>query len=77
MEKELYPLLRPRRGISSPAANFLVLPLLEEFADVIPDELLAGLPPMRDIQYYIDFVPGASIPNKPAYIMSSKEHEEL
>ncbi|GKG33700.1 hypothetical protein Tco_0433859, partial [Tanacetum coccineum] len=36
-----------------------VISILEEFADVGPQELPSGLPPMRDIQHCIDFVPGA------------------
>ncbi|CAL8992672.1 unnamed protein product, partial [Prunus brigantina] len=51
--------------------------LLQEFQDVIPKEIPAGLPPMRDIQHCIDFIPGAAIPNKAAYRMNPKEFEEL
>ena len=51
--------------------------ILDEFNDVVPEEIPSGLPPMRDIQHYIDFVPGAALPNKAAYRMSQKEHEEL
>ena len=51
--------------------------MLKEFEDVVPDEIPHGLPPMRDIQHQIDLVPGAVLPNKPAYRISPKEHEEL
>ncbi|GJS20332.1 RNA-directed DNA polymerase [Tanacetum coccineum] len=51
--------------------------ILDDFADVVPDELPPGLPSMRGIQHCIDFVPGAVIPHKAAYRMNPKEHEEL
>ncbi|CAN1136352.1 hypothetical protein LINPERPRIM_LOCUS21041, partial [Linum perenne] len=38
-----------------------------EFEDVFPEETPKGLPPIRGIEHQIDFVPGASIPNKAAY----------
>ncbi|GKB11401.1 putative reverse transcriptase domain-containing protein [Tanacetum coccineum] len=41
-----------------------VAPIIEEFADVFPNELPPGLPPMRDIQHCIDFIPGAVIPHQ-------------
>ncbi|KAM0004285.1 putative nucleotidyltransferase, Ribonuclease H [Helianthus debilis subsp. tardiflorus] len=54
-----------------------VTPLLNEFSDIFPDDIPAGLPMMRDIQHCIDFLPGSSIPNKPAYRMNPKDYTEL
>ncbi|XP_076920042.1 uncharacterized protein LOC143581054 [Bidens hawaiensis] len=51
--------------------------LLSEFSDVFLGEIPAGLPLVRDIQHCIDFLPGASVPNKPAYRMNPKEFTEL
>ena len=50
---------------------------MAEFVDVVHEEIPHGLPPMRDIQHQIELVPGSVLPNKPAYRMIPKEHEEL
>ncbi|RVW87269.1 Transposon Ty3-I Gag-Pol polyprotein [Vitis vinifera] len=55
----------------------LLLPLLEEFKDMMPDEILIGLPPMRNIQHCIDLVPRATLPNKAVYRMNSFQQAEL
>ena len=41
--------------------------LLEEFADIVVDELPHSLPPMRSVSHHIDLIPGASLLNKVAY----------
>ena len=55
----------------------LVNYLLQDFEDVFPEEMPSGLPPIRGIEHQIDFVPGASIPNRPAYRSNPKETKEL
>uniref|UniRef100_A0A2N9H3I3 Uncharacterized protein n=1 Tax=Fagus sylvatica TaxID=28930 RepID=A0A2N9H3I3_FAGSY len=37
----------------------------------------SGLPPIRGIEHQIDFVPGATIPNRPAYRSNPEETKEL
>ncbi|XP_035542994.1 uncharacterized protein LOC118346093, partial [Juglans regia] len=50
---------------------------LREFEDVLPEEVPYGLPPIRGIEHQIDFIPGASIPNRPAYRSNPEETKEL
>ena len=51
--------------------------ILEEFADIVLEELLFGLPPIRDIQHLIDLILGLDLLNKPPYRTSLNENEEL
>ena len=51
--------------------------MVEEFQDIMPKEMPKGLPPMRDIQHYIDLVLGASLQNFPHYRVSAKENAIL
>lgn len=39
----------------------------------LPDEL----PPKRDVSHQIDFIPGASLPNKVSYRLTPQENEEV
>jgi len=41
--------------------------LLQEFSDIVVDDLPDKLPPKQSISHHIDFIPGASLPNKAAY----------
>jgi hypothetical protein len=51
--------------------------MLAEISDLMLEDFLPGLPPMRDIQHQIDLIPGSILPNRPAYRLSPKEAEEL
>ena len=51
----------------------LAVSLLQEFKDVFPEEMPNELPPIRDIEHQIDFMPRAAIPNRPAYRSNPKE----
>ncbi|XP_040948647.1 uncharacterized protein [Gossypium hirsutum] len=48
-----------------------------EFEDVFPEDIPNGLPPIRGIEHQIDFIPGASIPNRLAYRTNPGETKEL
>jgi hypothetical protein len=44
---------------------------------VFPNDVPSGLPPIRGIERQIDFVLGATIPNRPAYRSNPEETKEL
>uniref|UniRef100_A0A2N9FTV9 CCHC-type domain-containing protein n=1 Tax=Fagus sylvatica TaxID=28930 RepID=A0A2N9FTV9_FAGSY len=49
----------------------------KEYEDVFPNDVPSGLPPIRGIKHQIDFVPGATIPNRPTYRSNPEETKEL
>jgi hypothetical protein len=44
---------------------------------VFPEEVPPGLPPKRGIEYQIDLVPGASLPNCAPYHTNLEETKEI
>ena len=54
-----------------------VTSVIDEFADVFPENRPNQLPPMHDKQHTIDLVPRASVPKLPHYRMTPTEHVEL
>ncbi|GKV00620.1 hypothetical protein SLEP1_g13286 [Rubroshorea leprosula] len=55
----------------------VVKSLLQNFKYVFPNDVPNGLPPVRGIKHQIDFIPGATIPNRPAYRSNPNETKEL
>ena len=51
----------------------IVSTALQDYNDVFPEEVLAGLPPLRGIEHQIDFIPGALLPNRPPYRTNPEE----
>jgi len=46
--------------------------LVKEYEDMFQDPP-KGLPPLKGIEHQIDFMPGVSLPNNPAYRTNPKE----
>jgi hypothetical protein len=51
--------------------------LLEEFADIVVEEIPRSLPSIRSVSHHIDLIPRASLPNKAAYRLTPRENEEF
>ena len=51
--------------------------LLENFADIVVDELPHSFPPIRSISHHIDLIPGASLPNKEDYRLTPRKNDEV
>jgi hypothetical protein len=54
-----------------------IQPLLNEFKEIVADDLPLGLPPLRSISHQIDLIPRSSLPNKSPYWMTPIESEEV
>ena len=61
----------------SPPLPPIIATILQEFADVFPDELPPGLPPLRGIEHRIDLIPGAQLPNRAPYRTNPEETKEI
>ena len=64
------------RRIEDKVLALEIVPVVNEFMDVFPDEL-PGMPPTRDFEFTIDLVPGAGPISKAPYRMAPAEMEEL
>jgi hypothetical protein len=50
---------------------------LDEFFDIVVDELPHSLPPIGSISHHIKLIPGASLPNKESYKLTPQENKEV
>ncbi|GKV46462.1 hypothetical protein SLEP1_g53443 [Rubroshorea leprosula] len=51
--------------------------IIQDFKDMFPEDIPNCLPPIREIEHQIDFIPGATIPNRPAYRSNPNQTKEL
>nr|GFD42463.1 putative reverse transcriptase domain, aspartic peptidase domain protein [Tanacetum cinerariifolium] len=51
-------------------------PIVSEFPDVFPDEL-PGIPPVREVEFNVELIPGAEPISKAPYRMAPVELKEL
>jgi hypothetical protein len=51
--------------------------VLQDFDDVFPEEVPAGLPPLRGIEHQLDLIPGATLPNRAPYRTNPEETKEI
>jgi hypothetical protein len=51
--------------------------LLENFVDIVVDELPHSLPPIRSISHHIDLIPRSILQNRATYRLIPQENEEI
>jgi hypothetical protein len=79
-DPQFFVVRKPRIVLTSTRVDDLpeeVQELLEEFADIVVDELPRSLPPMRSVSHHIDVIPGASFSNKATYKLTPQENDEV
>jgi hypothetical protein len=51
--------------------------ILQEYVDVFPSEVPAGLPPLRGTEHQIDLIPGASLLNRAPHRTNPKKQKKF
>jgi hypothetical protein len=65
---------KPRVIKTSTSIDYLleeIQELMDNFANIVVDDLPCSLPPIRSISHHIDLIPRESLPNKEMYILTS------
>jgi hypothetical protein len=55
----------------------IVAHILQEYADVFPSDVPAGMPPLRGIEHQVNLIPGVSLPNRAPYRTNPEETKEI
>jgi hypothetical protein len=79
-DPQFFVVRKPRIVLTSTRVDDLpveIQELLEDFVDIIVEELPHLLPPMRSVSHHIDLIPGVSFPNKAVYRLTPQENEEV
>jgi hypothetical protein len=79
-DPQFFMVRKPRIVLTSTRVDDLpeeIQELLEEFTDIVVDELPHSFPPMRSVSHHIDLIPGASFPKKSTYRLTLQENEEV
>jgi hypothetical protein len=71
---------KPRVILTNTYVEYLpeeIQKLLENFTNIVVDELPHLLPPIKSIIHHIDLIPEDILPNKEAYRLTPRENEEV
>jgi hypothetical protein len=71
---------KPRVILTSTSMDDLpeeIQEMMENFVDIVVDDLPCQLSPIISIIHHIDLIPGVSLPNKVAYKLTLQENEEV
>jgi hypothetical protein len=71
---------KPRVILTSTSIDDLpeeIQEMLENFTDIMVDDLPCSLPPIGIIIHHIELIPGANLPNNETYRLTPQENEEV
>ncbi|XP_076920017.1 uncharacterized protein LOC143581022 [Bidens hawaiensis] len=76
LRKKYVPFLAHVTTKSDGEKEFSDIPIARDFPEVFPDDV-SGLPPIRQVEFRIDLVPGANTVAKAPYRLAPSEMREL
>jgi hypothetical protein len=79
-EMQFYVVRKPRVILTNTSIDDLpeeIQEMLENFIDIVVDNLPCSFPPIKSISHHIDLIPGEILPNKEVYRLTLQENEEV